>query len=121
MQLPKGWAGVILRITSNTKSNDIFLGMPFNIAQYAMLTEMLAHTHGLRARFFHVTEGDAHIYANHVDQVAEQLKRPIIHKAPQLHIDRRIRSTSILDIQTKDVTLVGYESYDTIKAPIAGN
>uniref|UniRef100_A0AB39CDR9 thymidylate synthase n=1 Tax=Pseudomonas phage HRDY3 TaxID=3236930 RepID=A0AB39CDR9_9VIRU len=103
------------------RSNDIFLGMPFNVAQYAMITEMLAHTHGLRARYFHVTEGDAHIYANHVDQVRKQLARPIIYKAPTLKIDRRIRSTSVLDIQTKDVELIGYESYDSIKAPIAGN
>lgn len=104
------------------RSNDVFLGCPFNVAQYALLTEMLANVHGLRARHYHVTVGDAHIYANHVDQVAEQLSRPIIHKAPKLHIaDCPIPRTSIRDIRTDDVSLVGYESYDSIKAPIAGN
>lgn len=104
------------------RSNDIFLGNPFNVSQYALLTEMLANVHGLRARHYHVTVGDAHIYANHVDQVAEQLSRPVIYKAPKLHIaDCPIPRTSILDIRTDDVSLIGYESYDSIKAPIAGN
>lgn len=102
------------------RSNDIFLGMPFNVAQYAMLTEMLAHAHGLTARFFHVTEGDAHIYLNHMDAVTEQLKRPIIHKAPKLQINCGPVS-SIRDIKVEDIELIGYDSYDTIKAPIAGN
>lgn len=102
------------------RSNDIFLGMPFNVAQYAMLTEMLAHAHGLTARFFHVTEGDAHIYLNHMDAVAKQLQRPIIHKAPKLKINCG-PVDSIRDIKVEDIELVGYESYDTIKAPIAGN
>jgi thymidylate synthase len=102
------------------RSNDIFLGMPFNVAQYAMLTEMLAHAHGLTARFFHVTEGDAHIYANHVDAVTKQLQRPVIHKAPKLVIHSG-PVNSILDIKVEDIELVGYESYDSIKAPIAGN
>lgn len=104
------------------RSNDIFLGNPFNVSQYALLTEMLANVHGLRARHYHVTVGDAHIYANHVDQVAEQLSRPVIYKAPKLHLaDCPIPRTSILDIRTEDVSLIGYESYDSIKAPIAGN
>ena len=102
------------------RSNDIFLGMPFNVAQYAMLTEMLAHAHGLTARFFHVTEGDAHVYLNHMDAVAKQLQRPIIHKAPKLKINCG-PVDSIRDIKVEDIELVGYESYDTIKAPIAGN
>lgn len=102
------------------RSNDIFLGMPFNIAQYAMLTEMLAHAHGLTARFFHVTEGDAHIYMNHMDAVAKQLERPIIHKAPKLKINCG-PVASIRDIKVEDIELVNYVSYDTIKAPIAGN
>jgi thymidylate synthase len=102
------------------RSNDIFLGMPFNVAQYAMLTHMLAHAHGLTARYFHVTEGDAHIYANHQDQVREQLSRPIIYKAPQLEITCG-EVESILDIRVEDVHLRGYESYESIKAPIAGN
>lgn len=102
------------------RSNDIFLGMPFNVAQYAMLTEMLAHAHGLTARFFHVTEGDAHIYLNHMDAVAKQLQRPIIHKAPKLKINCG-PVDSIRDIKVEDIELIGYESYDTIKAPIAGN
>ena len=102
------------------RSNDLFLGAPFNVAQYAMLTEMLAHTHGLTARHLHVSIGDAHIYSNHVDQVREQISRPIIYKSPRLEI-KSGPVKSILDIQLEDVNLVGYESYETIKAPIAGN
>ncbi|MND37652.1 Thymidylate synthase [compost metagenome] len=102
------------------RSNDMFLGAPFNVAQYAMLTEMLAHAHGLQARNMHITIGDAHIYSNHVEQVREQLSRPIIYKSPKLEI-KSGPVKSILDIQLEDVNLVGYESYETIKAPIAGN
>lgn len=104
------------------RSADYLLGVPFNIAQYALITEMLAHTHGLRARFLYHTIGDAHLYQNHIDEgfVEEIVNRPIIHKSAMLHIDRRINSTSILDIQVKDVTLVGYESYEAQKnVPIA--
>lgn len=104
------------------RSADYLLGVPFNIAQYALITEMLAHTHGLRARFLYHTIGDAHLYQNHIDEgfVEEIVNRPIIHKSAKLHIDRRIKSTSILDIQVKDVTLVGYESYEAQKnVPIA--
>ncbi|AFH14760.1 thymidylate synthase [Pseudomonas phage Lu11] len=102
------------------RSNDMFLGAPFNVAQYAMLTEMLAHAHDLQARNMHITIGDAHIYSNHVEQVREQLSRPIIYKSPKLEI-KSGPVNSILDIQLEDVNLVGYESYETIKAPIAGN
>lgn len=104
------------------RSQDYLLGTPFNIAQYALITEMLAHTHGLRARFLYHTAGDAHLYQNHIDGgfVEEIVNRPIKHKSPKLHIDQRIRSTSILDIQVKDVTLVGYEGYEAQRnVPIA--
>ena len=102
------------------RSNDIFLGNPFNVAQYAMITEMLAHAHGLTARHYHVTVGDAHIYSNHKEQVREQLRRPVIHKAPKLKIDCGPVS-SITEIPSSCITLENYTSYETIKAPIAGN
>lgn len=99
------------------RSNDIFLGCPFNISQYALITEMLAHAHGLRARFLHHTIGDAHIYLNHIDQALEQIKRPVIYKSPKLKITGEFNS--ILDIKNENVELIGYESYRSIDAPIA--
>ena len=105
------------------RSADFLLGVPFNVAQYAMLTEMLANVHGLRARFLHHTVGDAHIYLNHLEQghVDEIINRPVIHKSPKLKIeDCPIPRTSILDIRTVDISMVGYESYEAQKnVPIA--
>lgn len=104
------------------RSNDMFLGCPFNVAQYALITEMLAHVHGLRARMLYHTIGDAHIYLNHIegpDSVTELLKRPIIHNSPKLVIAPGDYK-SILDIPNSAVTMEGYESHPAFKnVPIA--
>jgi thymidylate synthase len=103
------------------RSADFLLGVPFNVAQYALITEMYAKAHGLRARFLHHTVGDAHIYMNHLEQgfVAEIMNRPVIHKAPKLQI-KSLEQSSILDFTVGDFSLVGYESHDAQKnVPIA--
>lgn len=103
------------------RSADFLLGVPFNVAQYALITEMYAKAHGLRARFLHHTVGDAHIYMNHLEQgfVAEIMDRPVIHKAPKLQI-KSLEQSSILDFTVGDFSLVGYESHDAQKnVPIA--
>lgn len=99
------------------RSGDFFLGIPFNMAQYALLTSQLAYVHGLRARYFTHTIGDAHIYSNHVEQVKQQLGRTIKHSHPQLEITGEFNS--ILEMKTGDCKLVGYEHYPAIKAPVA--
>lgn len=104
------------------RSNDMFLGCPFNVAQYALITELLAHVHGLRARMLYHTIGDAHIYLNHIegpDSVTELLKRPIIHNSPKLVIAPGDYK-SILDVPSSAVTMEGYESHPAFKnVPIA--
>lgn len=100
------------------RSGDMFLGVPFNMAQYALFTCQLAHANGLRARYFTHAIGDAHIYSNHQDQVQEQLKRdPYKYAYPHLHISREVNS--ILELQTGDCKLMGYEHYPAIKAKVA--
>lgn len=100
------------------RSNDMFLGCPFNVAQYALITEMFAHAHGLTARWLHHTIGDAHIYANHIEEVKELLARPIQFDSPKLVI--KGEATSILDITSDQVSMVGYQSHEAFKGvPIA--
>lgn len=100
------------------RSGDMFLGVPFNMAQYSLFTAQLAHVHGLRARYFTHTIGDAHIYTNHVEQVTEQLKRDVHKYAhPQLEITGEFNS--ILEMKTGDCKLVGYQYYPAIKAKVA--
>jgi thymidylate synthase len=94
----------------------MFLGNPFNIASYSLLTHMVAQVCGLGVgEFVHVL-GDAHIYLNHVDQVNEQLKREPL-PAPQLWINPDVRD--ITKFTMEDFKLNGYESYASIKAPMA--
>lgn len=100
------------------RSNDMFLGCPFNVAQYALITEMLAHAHGLTARGLHHTIGDAHIYKNHIEEVKELLARPIEFNSPKLVIKGEAKS--ILDITSDQVSMVGYQSHEAFKGvPIA--
>ncbi len=97
------------------RSADIFLGVPFNIASYALLTAMVAQVTGLRPGHFVHTLGDAHLYLNHLDQARLQLTRepralPSLHLTPGLALD---------EFDLPDVQLVGYDPHPGIKAPIA--
>lgn len=98
------------------RSADMFLGVPFNIASYSLLTHMVAHVTNLQPATFIHTIGDAHIYHNHFDQVKEQLSRE--PKAPGRLIVLSPRD-SIFDIRYGDFVLEGYESHPRITAPIA--
>jgi thymidylate synthase len=98
------------------RSADLFLGVPFNIASYALLTEMVAHVCGLKLGEFIWTGGDCHIYKNHIEQVKLQLSREP-YQPPLLGVNLHIKN--IFDFKYEDFWLVGYESHPTIKAPVA--
>ena len=98
------------------RSADMFLGVPFNIASYALFTHMVAQVCNLEVGDLIITVGDAHIYNNHFEQVKEQLSRKPL-PLPQLQLNPSI--DVIMDFDMDDVELVGYESHDAIKAPMA--
>nr|WP_240959121.1 thymidylate synthase [Rhodococcus sp. HNM0563] len=97
------------------RSADMFLGVPFNIASYALLTHMVAQQTGLDVGEFIWTGGDCHIYDNHIEQVTEQLTREA-YGYPTLRLAPR---DSIFDYRFEDVEIVGYRHHPAIKAPVA--
>jgi thymidylate synthase len=98
------------------RSADYFLGVPFNVASYALLVHMFAQQCDLVPGEFVWTGGDTHLYTNHLDQAKLQLERNTM-KLPQLHINRK--PDSIFDYKFEDFEIKNYEAHPSIKAPIA--
>ncbi len=116
MQFYVSGDGETLSLQLYQRSADIFLGVPFNIASYALLLIMMAHATNKKPGDFVMTLGDAHIYTNHFDQVNEQLSRKPL-PLPKVRIKRRVES--ITDIKYEDIELIDYVSHPSIKAVVS--
>jgi thymidylate synthase len=98
------------------RSGDVFLGVPFNIASYALLTHMIAHVTGLGVGDFVHTLGDAHLYRNHLEQTRLQLARTP-RALPRLKLDPKVKS--LFDFRYEHIQIEGYEPWPAIRAPVA--
>ncbi|MCI0129592.1 MULTISPECIES: thymidylate synthase [Enterococcaceae] len=98
------------------RSADVFLGVPFNIASYALLTHLIAHETNLEVGEFVHTLGDAHLYSNHIEQMTEQLSRQQ-RELPTLWLNKE--KQSVFDFDMDDIKIEGYQPHPSIKAPIA--
>lgn len=98
------------------RSADLFLGVPFNIASYALLTHMMAATCNLEVGEFVWTGGDCHLYLNHLEQVKTQLERTPL-PLPKLHL--KTKRNSLFDYEFEDIELIGYQYHPAIKASVA--
>ena len=113
---PEGSSRCRLSCQLYQRSADVFLGVPFNIASYALLTHLLAAQCGLDAGDLVWTGGDCHVYDNHREQVEEQLRRT---PYPYPTLELRRRPPSIFDYEFEDFEVVGYEHHPAIRAPVA--
>ena len=98
------------------RSADIFLGVPFNIASYALMTMMVAQVCGYQLGDFVHTLGDAHLYSNHIDQAKLQLTRNP-HPLPQMKINPKVKD--IFEFSYEDFELIGYDAHPHIKGEVA--
>ena len=105
-----------LNLMMTIRSNDIFLGKPFNIASYALMVAMMSHVSNMATGTLTYSIGDAHLYTDHLDQIKLQMSREPM-KLPKLWLNPEIKS--LFDFKYDDIKLIDYQSHPTIKADVA--